>query len=112
MLRETRTRQATAVALNRAARRPVSASLLHDGQEVVVQVVKDPLGTKGARGSPQHHPASALSGVYALQQAHWHFHRRSRTTPNVNGCAPSSKAAIDDNEPGGYILRTVGGRGE
>src|SRR5690606_8685358 len=28
--------------------RPVN-ELLHDGQEVVVQVVKDPIGTKGAR---------------------------------------------------------------
>jgi ribonuclease G len=34
-------------------RRPDITELLHDGQEILVQVVKDPLGTKGARLTTQ-----------------------------------------------------------
>jgi ribonuclease G len=60
---------------------PGISELLHDGQEVVVQVVKDPLGTKGARAI----------WCICLTASTLAFHRRSRMTPNANGCAPSSR---------------------
>ncbi len=44
--------------------RPVIQNLLHDGQKIVVQVIKDPINAKGAR---LHRPAFvslSLSGLY------------------------------------------------
>ena len=39
--------------------------LVHEGQSLVVQVTKDPIGTKGARLTHSTLDSFALSGVYA-----------------------------------------------
>ena len=63
--------------------------LVCEGQSVVVQVVKDPLGTKGARVTTHiSRCPSRYLVLHAVQQAMSAFRRRSRTTPSASACAP------------------------
>ena len=52
--------------------------ILHEGQSLLVQVIKDPIGTKGARLSTQVSLAGPAARVPAAGLAHRHFaaHRR------------------------------------
>lgn len=84
---------------------PNITALLHDGQEVLVQVVKDPLGTKGARLTTQ----ISLPSRFLVFVA------------NDSGVGVSHKIADEEERqrlkdivtriaaefPGGYIVRTA-----
>ena len=91
---------------------PLIADLLKEGQEILVQIAKEPLGTKGARITSH----IALPGRYLVYM------------PTVDHIGVSRKIESDDerqrlkriiqenrrsNFPGGFIVRTAGqGRGE
>ena len=89
-------------------RRPVPdvQELLHDGQEVIVQVIKDPIGSKGARLTthltvPSRHlvllPRSRNLGVSArIEDA------AERERLRVIG-----QRFLDEGDDGGYIIRTA-----
>ena len=87
---------------------PGISELLHDGQEVVVQVVKDPLGTKGARVTT-HITLPARYLVYMPYSKHIGISQKIEDDAERERLRAILKAAIDENEPGGYILRTVAG---
>jgi ribonuclease G len=91
---------------------PLIADLLKEGQEILVQIAKEPLGTKGARITSH----IALPGRYLVYM------------PTVDHIGVSRKIESDDerqrlkriiqenrrsNFPGGFIVRTAGqGKGE
>jgi ribonuclease G len=91
---------------------PLIADLLKEGQEILVQIAKEPLGTKGARITSH----IALPGRYLVYM------------PTVDHIGVSRKIESDDERqrlkriiqenrrnqfPGGFIVRTAGqGKGE
>lgn len=84
-------------------------SLLHDGQELYVQVVKDPLGTKGARLTT-HLSVSARYLVYMPNTDHVgisntieNADEKDRLYELVSGLRDEYK----DQYKGGFIVRTV-----
>lgn len=85
---------------------PAINTLLHDSQEVVVQVVKDPLGTKGARLTMNITlPARYL--VYLPDTQHIGISQRIEDEVERERLRNIIKLAIDENDEGGYILRTM-----
>lgn len=87
-----------------SAAAPAIASLLHEGQEIVVQVLKDPIGSKGARlttqlSIPSHFlvllPHTRVLGVSARIEDET---ERERLRTMVAACAGDT--------PMGYIVRT------
>ncbi|MFN8007137.1 MAG: Rne/Rng family ribonuclease [Terriglobia bacterium] len=94
------------------SRFPLIADLLKEGQEILVQIAKEPLGTKGARITSH----IALPGRYLVYM------------PTVDHIGVSRKIESDEERqrlkriiqqhrrpelPGGFIVRTAGqGRGE
>ncbi len=85
---------------------PPIQTLLHEGQEIVVQVEKDPLGTKGARLTMQ----LTLPGRYLVYMPH---HRHLGISQKISDEATRArlraflKSALPPDEGGGYILRTL-----
>jgi len=80
--------------------------LLHEGQEIVVQVVKDPLGTKGARLTTEVTlPARYL--VYMPFSHHIGISQRIGDDATREHLRAMIKSAMDPADRGGYILRTV-----
>lgn len=80
--------------------------LLREGQELVVQVVKDPLGTKGARLTTQFTlPARYL--VYMPYSKHIGVSQKIESDVERERLRSAMKAAMEEGEEGGYILRTM-----
>ena len=85
---------------------PAIHTLLHEGQEIVVQVEKDPLGTKGARLTMQ----LTLPGRYLVYMPH---HRHLGISQKITDQATRArlrafmKSALPPDEEGGFILRTL-----
>ncbi len=85
---------------------PSINELLHDGEEVIVQVVKDPLGTKGARLTMSITlPARYL--VYLPGNQHVGISQKIEEEAERQRLRDIIVSAIDDDEAGGYILRTM-----
>ena len=82
--------------------------LLHDGQEVVVQVIKDPLGSKGARVTT-HITLPARYLVFMPYSKHIGISQRIEDDTERERLRATLKAALAGDEDGGYILRTVAG---
>ena len=87
---------------------PGISELLHDGQEVVVQVVKDPLGTKGARVTT-HISLPARYLVYTPYSKHIGISQRIGDDVERERLRTTLRAVLNGDEDGGYILRTVAG---
>jgi len=85
---------------------PPISSLLHDGQEVIVQVVKDPLGTKGARLT-MHLTLPARYLVFLPGNNHIGVSQKIEDEETRNHLRDIVAAHISDDEAGGYILRTA-----
>ncbi|GMR19726.1 MAG: ribonuclease G [Gammaproteobacteria bacterium] len=85
---------------------PPISSLLHDGQEVIVQVVKDPLGTKGARLT-MHLTLPARYLVFLPGNNHIGVSQKIEDDETRNRLRDIVAAHIGDDEAGGYILRTA-----
>jgi ribonuclease G len=86
---------------------PAIHELLKDGQEIVVQVVKDPLGTKGARLTTQITlPARYL--VYLPYSHHIGISQKIGDEATRERLRLLVKSAVPEGtENGGYILRTL-----
>jgi len=85
---------------------PGISELLHDGQEVVVQVVKDPLGTKGARVTT-HITLPARYLVYMPYSRHIGISQKIGDDVERERLRTLLMAALEGDADGGYILRTV-----
>ncbi len=87
---------------------PTISELLHDGQEVIVQVVKDPLGTKGARLTT-HITLPARYLVYMPYTKHIGISQRIEDDGERERLRQVVKSAMEAGDEGGYILRTMAG---
>jgi len=82
------------------------ASLLRDGQELLVQVVKDPLGSKGARLTTQISIASRYL-VFMPNTTHIGVSQRIEDPAERQRLKDILKENIPPAAGGGYIIRTV-----
>ncbi len=87
------------------AGRPIEA-LLTEGQALLVQVVKDPIGTKGARLSTQLSIAGRLL-VYLPQDTHIGISQRIEDETGRQALRERLRELLPAGEKGGYIIRTL-----
>ncbi len=80
--------------------------ILSDGQTVLVQVIKDPIGSKGARLSTQVSMAGRLL-VYLPQEAHIGISQRIEDETERALLKEKLQQLLPENEGGGFIIRTV-----
>jgi len=79
---------------------------LFDGQTVMVRVIKDPIGTKGARLSTQISIAGRML-VYLPQDAHIGVSQRIRDDEERELLRSRVQQLAPSEERGGYIIRTM-----
>jgi len=79
--------------------------LLFEGQSIMVQVIKDPLGTKGARLSTQISIAGRML-VYLPYDPHVGISQRIDSENDRNTLRERVMRFMTDDEPGGFIVRT------
>jgi len=80
--------------------------ILHDGQKLLVQVIKDPIGTKGARLATQVSIAGRLL-VYLPQESHIGISQRIEDEAERALLREKLQHLIPADEPGGFIVRTM-----
>jgi len=80
--------------------------ILSEGQPVLAQVLKDPIGTKGARLSTQLSVAGRLL-VYLPQDPHIGISQRIEDEAGRAALREKLKELIPAEEKGGFILRTL-----
>ena len=80
--------------------------LLFDGQSVTVQVVKDPIGTKGARLSTQISIAGRML-VYLPQDSHIGISQRIENEEEREALRTKVQGMMLEGEKGGFIVRTM-----
>ena len=85
---------------------PPIERLLFDGQAVLVQVIKDPIGTKGARLSTQISIAGRFL-VYLPQEPHIGISQRIGNAAEREALRERLTRVLPADERGGYIIRTV-----
>jgi ribonuclease G len=85
--------------------RPIER-LLHDGQRLLVQVIKDPIGTKGARLSTQISVAGRLL-VYLPQECHIGISQRIEDEAERAQLRERLQQLLPEGEKGGFIIRTM-----
>ncbi|MDR0769704.1 MAG: ribonuclease G [Burkholderiales bacterium] len=85
--------------------RPIER-LLHEGQSLMVQVIKDPIGAKGARLSTQVSLAGRLL-VYLPQDAHIGISQRIEDESEREILRERLRALLPEEPPGGFIIRTM-----
>ena len=90
---------------NGAAATPIER-LLSEGQNLVVQVVKDPIGTKGARLSTQISIAGRLL-VYLPQESHIGISQRIDDEGERQQLREKLQQLLPPEEKGGFIIRTM-----
>ncbi len=88
-----------------AAERPIE-KILSEGQTLLVQVVKDPIGSKGARLSTQVSIAGRLL-VYLPQDPHIGISQKIEDEAERESLREKLHALIPPGESGGFIVRTV-----
>ncbi|MDZ4203045.1 MAG: ribonuclease G [Gallionella sp.] len=81
-------------------------NILADGQTLLVQVIKEPIGSKGARLSTQISIAGRLL-VYLPQETHIGVSQRIESTEQRDALRAKLQAALPEDHRGGYIIRTV-----
>ena len=81
--------------------------LLREGQEVIVQVVKDPMGTKGARLTTQISIPSRYL-VYMPGADHIGVSQKIEDEAERQRLKDIISQYAEEFDPGGYIIRTVG----
>ncbi len=82
--------------------------LLHEGESILVQVIKDPIGTKGARLSTQISIAGRLL-VYLPQESHIGISQRIESETERELLREKLQQVLPADEKGGYIVRTMAG---
>ncbi len=80
--------------------------LLAEGQDLMVQVVKDPIGTKGARLSTQASIAGRLL-VYLPQESHIGISQRIEDEEERLHLREKLKLLLPPETSGGFIVRTM-----
>jgi ribonuclease G len=85
--------------------RPIE-KILHEGQALLVQVVKDPIGTKGARLSTQVSLAGRLL-VYLPQDSHIGISQRIEDETERELLRDRLQQQLPEGLPGGFIIRTM-----
>ncbi len=88
-----------------AAEKPIER-LLHEGQSLVVQVVKDPIGTKGARLTTQ----ISLAGrylVYLPQESHIGISQKIEGEEEREHLRQKLASLLPKDSEGGFIVRTM-----
>ena len=80
--------------------------LLGEGQNLMVQVVKDPIGTKGARLSTQISIAGRYL-VYLPQDSHIGISQRIEDEEERAHLREKLRQLLPSEDKGGYIIRTV-----
>ena len=90
---------------NGAPTQPIE-HILSEGQSVLVQVIKDPIGTKGARLSTQISIAGRLL-VYLPHDPHIGISQRIENEAERKNLKEKLEQIRPADETGGYIVRTV-----
>jgi ribonuclease G len=85
--------------------RPIER-LLSEGQSLVVQVLKDPIGSKGARLSTQISIAGRLL-VYLPQERHIGISQRIENENEREALREKLQHLVPADEAGGFIIRTM-----
>ena len=80
--------------------------ILHEGQPLMVQVIKDPIGTKGARLSTQVSLAGRLL-VYLPQDSHIGISQRIEDEAERESLRERLQQLIPEGLAGGFIIRTM-----
>jgi ribonuclease G len=80
--------------------------ILHEGQSLLVQVIKDPIGTKGARLSTQVSLAGRLL-VYLPQDSHIGISQRIEDEAERESLRGRLQGLLPDGTSGGFIIRTM-----
>jgi len=84
--------------------RPIERMLV-DGQSILVQAIKDPIGTKGARLSTQMSLAGRML-VYLPQEKHIGVSQRIENESEREALRERLTRLVPEDEPGGFIVRT------
>lgn len=87
------------------AERPIQ-EVLQEGQQLMVQVLKEPIGTKGARLTTQISIAGRFL-VYLPQQAHIGVSQRIEDEVDREALKSRLMAVLPAQHQGGYIMRTM-----
>src|SRR5471032_631980 len=87
-----------------AAPTPIE-KILFDGQVLTVQVIKDPIGTKGARLSTQISIAGRML-VYLPQDSHIGISQKIEKEAEREALRTRLQSLLPADEKGGYIVRT------
>ena len=90
---------------NGESARPIER-ILAEGQSLMVQVLKDPIGTKGARLSTQISLAGRLL-VYLPQEKHIGISQRIEDEAEREALRSRLTALVPEDERGGFIVRTM-----
>ncbi len=85
--------------------RPIE-KILHDGDRLLVQVIKDPIGTKGARLSTQVSIAGRFL-VFLPQESHIGISQRIEDETERAQLREKLQHLLPPDHPGGYIIRTM-----
>ncbi len=85
--------------------RPIER-ILHEGQSLLVQVIKDPIGTKGARLSTQISLAGRLL-VYLPQDSHIGISQRIDDEAERETLRERLQHLLPEGMTGGFIIRTM-----
>ncbi len=85
--------------------RPIE-KILHEGQSLLVQVIKDPIGTKGARLSTQVSLAGRLL-VYLPQDSHIGISQRIGDEAERETLRERLQHLLPEGSTGGFIIRTM-----
>ena len=87
------------------AAKPIE-KVLFEGQSLLVQVIKEPLGSKGARLSTQLSIAGRLL-VYLPQETHIGVSQRIESAEQRDALRGKLQAVLSPEHQGGFIIRTV-----
>lgn len=90
---------------NGAAPRPIE-KVLFEGQTLLVQIIKEPIGSKGARLSTQISIAGRLL-VYLPQETHIGVSQRIESIEQRDALRARLQEVLPEGHCGGYIIRTV-----
>src|SRR5512137_1268591 len=85
--------------------RPIER-ILHEGQALLVQVIKDPIGTKGARLSTQVSLAGRLL-VFLPQDSHIGISQRIEAEADRETLRAKLTGLLPEGTTGGFIIRTM-----
>jgi ribonuclease G len=80
--------------------------ILHEGQALLVQVIKDPIGTKGARLSTQVSLAGRLL-VFLPQDSHIGISQRIEDEAERESLREKLQQLLPEGLAGGFIIRTM-----